>query len=90
MKIIKREVEDDLEAFHMARCIEQAGGSVFSITFNGRARHPSAMADHSRFIVWGKFEADDLPDTVDKLFDNWLESRLTAFGARSGHRTSIR
>ena len=83
MKIIKREVEDNLEAFKMAGFIEQAGGCVFSITYNGQARFQGALADHSRFIVWGKYEAEGVPDIVDDNFAKWLNS-LQAATLRTG------
>jgi hypothetical protein len=76
VKIISRKVNDDLEAFKMAAFIEQAGGSVFSITFDGMHRMQGAMADTARFIVWGKYEASLVPDLVDKNFGNWLDSLM--------------
>lgn len=67
--IISRHAEDDFIAHQIATGMEKAGASVFSIASDGQAKYPTAMASHTRFIVFAKYEPPLTPDLIDMAID---------------------
>lgn len=74
MQIILREASNDLDAYRTAQGMENAGASVFSVTFAGESNCAWAVNPVPKFIVWAKYED---PITVNQI-DEAIERELDA------------
>lgn len=66
MKIITRDAQNVFDAYRIAQGMENAGASVFSISYDGMHQPFGALLPSSRFIVWAKHEESLSPDDIDK------------------------
>lgn len=58
MPIMMRPAEDDFAALKTADAMEKAGATVITVTPNGQAQYPTALAPHTRYIVWARVTGD--------------------------------
>lgn len=66
-EIIQRYAEDSFRALQVARCMENAGCSVFSISHEPCA-HPTM-----RWIVWGRICSTEVDvDVIDRCIESHL------------------
>lgn len=73
MPIMKREAEDDFQAWQTANAMEKAGAVVISITPNGMRQHFNAREPHQRYIVWARVESDGHIGAVDEAINHEID-----------------
>lgn len=66
MPVMMRSAEDDFAALKTADAMEAAGATVITLTPNGQAQYPTALAPHVRYIVWARVRDDAHIAAVDK------------------------
>jgi hypothetical protein len=66
---MSRTAEDDLRALLTAEAVEKGGGTIISITFDGRAKYQTALDNHSRFIIWARVKDKAHINKIDNLIE---------------------
>ena len=74
-QIMVRNAHSDFYAMMIAKAMESAGGSVFSITYNGQHTGYGASLPHSEFIVWAKVKDDEHIGLIDQAIEKALDRR---------------
>ena len=75
-KIIVRNAVDDFYAFLTAQGMEDAGATVFSISYDGQHQQQGALIPCSKFIVWASYADPTTPDEIDSAIEFSIEQAI--------------
>lgn len=94
MIIMNRRAEDDFIAMLTAQAVEDEGGQVISIAYNGSDTYQSAIAPHSKFVVFARAQDEEQINRIDKAIAKHLErlpkSRGCAMRTPNSEKAALR
>lgn len=65
-RIFCREAEDSFQALLTAQAMEECGGTVISVAYDGQHQRYGAMIPCSRYVVFCRIDSETDLDSVDE------------------------